>query len=71
MMYSMYCDPVKNIVMFLPDGTSDAEVLSLGALTLPVNQETLIKPVGFIDLYNAHATYSPDKMAISDFTMIL
>jgi len=71
MMYSMYCDPIKNIVMFLPDGTSDAEVLSLAALTFPENSETSIKPTGVVDLYNLHATYPVDQITPSDFTLLL
>ncbi|MCR5289332.1 MAG: hypothetical protein K6E51_05020 [Treponema sp.] len=67
MMCSMYCDPIKNIVMFLPDGTTDAEILSLAAMTFPdEGEETNLKPTGFIDLYNEHATYSLNDMLPED-----
>jgi hypothetical protein len=71
MMYNMYCDPVKNLVMFLPDGTSDAEILSLAAMTFPEKSQSPIKPTGFIDLYNAHATYALDEITPADVTFTI
>lgn len=71
MMYNMYCDPLKNLVMFLPDGTSDADVLSLAAAAVPEFSDASIKPTGYIDLFHKHATYPLNEMTPAEFTLNL
>ncbi len=71
MMCSMYCDPVKNLWMFLPDGTTDAEVLSLAATTFPEECNPYDKPTVVVDLSHEHATYPVEAITPSDFTMLL
>ena len=64
MMYNMYCDPLKNLVMFLPDGTSDADVLSLAAAAVPEFSDASIKQTGYIDLFHKHK--NNNKVIISN-----
>lgn len=74
MMCTMYTDPTKNLVMFLPDGVSDAEILALCAVASPEEDSddgSGIKPTGIIDLYNLHATYSINEMTPNSFTIQL
>jgi hypothetical protein len=67
----MYTDPTKNLVMFLPDGVTDAEILSLCAVAFPEDDGSGTKPTGIIDLYNLHATYSLNEMTPNSFTIQL
>jgi hypothetical protein len=70
MMCTMYTDPTKNLVMFLPDGVTDAEILALCAVASPDNDDDSgIKPTGVIDLYNLHATYSLSEMTPNSFAI--
>lgn len=71
MMYSLYTDPVKNIVMFLPDGMTDDEIMTLGAVAFPEDDSSNLKPTGFIDLYNLHATYPLNDITPDNFTFQL
>ncbi|HAH62016.1 MAG TPA: hypothetical protein DCL73_07950 [Treponema sp.] len=74
MMCTMYTDPTKNLVMFLPDGVTDAEILALCAVASPEDDsddDSGIKPTGIIDLYNLHATYSLNEMTPNSFTIQL
>ena len=32
---TMYCDSEKNLLMFLPDGITDAEIMALGSVAFP------------------------------------
>lgn len=71
MMCTMYTDPTKNLVMFLPDEVSDAEILALCAVATPedLQDDRGMKPTGIIDLYNLHATYSLNEMTPNNFTV--
>ena len=74
MICTMYTDPTKNLVMFLPDDATDAEILSLCAVSSPVDGSddgSGIKPTGVIDLYNLHAIYSLSEMTPNSFTIQL
>jgi hypothetical protein len=74
MMCTMYTDVTKNLVMFLPDGVSDAEILALCAVAAPDDDSddvSGIKPTGIIDLYNLHATYSLNDMTPNTFAIQL
>jgi hypothetical protein len=74
MMCTMYTDPTKNLVMFLPDDATDAEILSLCAVSSPAGDSvdsSGIKPTGIIDLYNLHAIYSLSEMTPNSFAIQL
>ena len=74
MMCTMYTDPTKNLVMFLPDNATDAEILSLCAVSTPADDSddgSGIKPTGIIDLYNLHAVFSLSEMTPNSFTIQL
>lgn len=73
MMCSLYTDPTKNLVMFLPDGVTDAEILALCAVASPDDDSddgSGMKPTGIIDLYNLHATYSLSEMMPNSLAMM-
>lgn len=69
MMYSMYCDPLKNIFLFLPDGTSDGDILSLAATTFPEFSESNLKPTTYVDKIHKHATYPINDVTPSEFAI--
>jgi hypothetical protein len=72
MMCTMYSDPSKNLVMFLPDGVTDEEILALCAVASPDddgNDGSSLKPTGVIDLYNLHATFPLSQMTPDSFVM--
>lgn len=70
-MYNMYCDASKNLVMFLPDGTSDADVLLLAESSNPEFSESIAKQFGCIDLIHKHATYSINDITPTEFSVNL
>ena len=45
---TMYCDSEKNLLMFLPDGITDAEIMALGSVACWAdrawNKRRLVKP---------------------------
>ena len=65
MFMTMYSDSEKNVVMFLPDDITDAEVVQLGDVLFPDEEDCVgsaDKPTGYIDLYNLHARYPIDTI---------
>lgn len=68
---SMYSDHEKNILMFLPDNISDSEVMQLGTVLFPEDEDSMgpnTKPTGVFDLNNLHAYYPVDEI-IPDILM--
>lgn len=69
----MYSDPEKNIVMLLPDGFTDDEIIALGSIAFPEDIEDTggcNKPTGFINLYNLHATYELNEITPTESCVI-
>ena len=66
---SMYCDSEKNILMFLPDGITDAEIMALGSVAFPDDESNIGSgktPTGIINLYDLHASFSLNDMTPND-----
>ena len=60
---TMYCDSEKNLLMFLPDGITDAEIMALGSVAFPDGDSNVGSskvPTGIINLYDLHASFSLD-----------
>lgn len=66
---TMYCDSEKNLLMFLPDGITDAEIMALGSVAFPDGDSNVGSskvPTGIINLYDLHASFSLDEMTPND-----
>ncbi len=73
MFMTMYSDAEKNVIMFLPDDATDAEVMQLGDVLFPDEEDCMgssSKPTGYIDLYNLHARYQLDNIIPNDFAPV-
>ena len=60
MNFSLYTDSEKNLLMFLPDGLPDEQIVSLGEKIRPsraaVENSEFDKPLGSVDYKRPHAT---------------
>ena len=66
---TMYCDSEKNLLMFLPDGITDAEIMALGSVAFPDGDSNIGSskvPTGIINLYDLHASFSLEEMTPND-----